>query len=221
MKKHKKWFIALGVFILLMIGGGCTLASLLLDRPFRISGPTFLYIDNDDTMDSVCVKMEKELQASSLTGFRLLSSVYGYKEHIRTGAYRIIPSENIYKVFIRLERGHQTPVRLVLPGVRTLDRLARSVSRQIMADSSQIARLLDDTVYLKELGFTRETLPAFFIPNTYEVYWNMTALDFMKRMQKEYKRFWNAERVAKAQEVGLTPVEVATLASYRRRGNCQ
>lgn len=213
MKKHKKWFIALGVFILLMIGGGCTLASLLLDRPFRISGPTFLYIDNDDTMDSVCVKMEKELQASSLTGFRLLASVYGYKEHIRTGAYRIIPSENIYKVFIRLERGHQTPVRLVLPSVRTLDRLARSVSRQIMADSSQIARLLNDTVYLKELGFTRETLPAFFIPNTYEVYWNMTALDFMKRMQKEYKRFWNAERVAKAQEVGLTPVEVATLAS--------
>ena len=59
MKKHKKWFIALGVFILLMIGGGCTLVSLLLDRPFRISGPTFLYIDNDDTMDSVCVKMEK------------------------------------------------------------------------------------------------------------------------------------------------------------------
>jgi UPF0755 protein len=32
-------------------------------------------------------------------------------------------------------------------------------------------------------------------------------------MYKEYQRFWNEDRLAKAEKLGLTPVEVATLAS--------
>jgi UPF0755 protein len=35
----------------------------------------------------------------------------------------------------------------------------------------------------------------------------------MKRMQKEHDNFWNADRQAKAQAIGLTPNEVCTLAS--------
>jgi len=33
------------------------------------------------------------------------------------------------------------------------------------------------------------------------------------RMHDEYKKFWNEERLAKAQAIGLTPFEVSTLAS--------
>ena len=63
------------------------------------------------------------------------------------------------------------------------------------------------------MGYTKETLPALFIPNTYEVYWNMSADAFMKRMQKEHAAFWNKERRGKAANIGLSPEEVATLAS--------
>ena len=63
------------------------------------------------------------------------------------------------------------------------------------------------------MGYTKETLPALFIPNTYEVYWNMSADAFMKRMQKEHAAFWNEERRGKAANIGLSPEEVATLAS--------
>ena len=35
----------------------------------------------------------------------------------------------------------------------------------------------------------------------------------MQRMQREYKIFWNDARLAKAKEIGMTPVEVAILAS--------
>lgn len=52
-----------------------------------------------------------------------------------------------------------------------------------------------------------------FIPNTYEVYWNTSAKNFMNRMKKEYDRFWNDSRKAKAKEIGMSPVEVAILAS--------
>jgi 2-methylcitrate dehydratase PrpD len=37
-----------------------------------------------------------------------------------------------------------------------------------------------------------------FIPNTYEVYWNISADDLVERMRYEYFKFWNDERLQKA-----------------------
>jgi UPF0755 protein len=113
----------------------------------------------------------------------------------------------------RLSMGYQTPVKLTIGSVRTLDRMARNASRQLMIDSVEIATLLNDTAFIRKMGYTKETLPALFIPNTYEVYWNMSAEDFMARMQKEHKAYWNEKRMKQAEAIGLTPIEVATLAS--------
>ena len=76
------------------------------------------------------------------------------------------------------------PINLTVPSVRTVDRLVRAVSRQLMIDSLDIAKLISDSAYCAQMGYTQETLPSLFIPNTYEVYWNMSADAFMKRMQK-------------------------------------
>lgn len=94
-----------------------------------------------------------------------------------------------------------------------MDRLVRAVSRQLMIDSLDIAKLISDSAYCAQMGYTQETLPSLFIPNTYEVYWNMSADAFMKRMQKEHAAFWNNDRLKRAQHIGLTPEEVSTLAS--------
>ena len=66
---------------------------------------------------------------------------------------------------------------------------------------------------LANLGFDSTTIMAMFIPNTYQIYWNTPALDLLKRMKKEYHRFWNENRMAKASAIGLSPEEVITLAS--------
>jgi UPF0755 protein len=54
---------------------------------------------------------------------------------------------------------------------------------------------------------------AMFIPNTYEVYYNVSPEGLLEKMHDEYEAFWNTERKEKAAKIGLTPVEVATLAS--------
>ena len=82
-----------------------------------------------------------------------------------------------------------------------------------MIEEDDLLPLLVDSVYCASLGFTTETILALFIPNTYEVYWNISAEKLMQRMQREYKIFWNDVRLAKAKEIGMTPVEVAILAS--------
>jgi UPF0755 protein len=52
-----------------------------------------------------------------------------------------------------------------------------------------------------------------FIPNTYEVYYNITPAQLIDRMHDEYELFWNEERRKKAEAIGLTTVEVSVLAS--------
>ena len=143
----------------------------------------------------------------------MLTRLKKYDQQIHSGAYRFDASINTLTLFRRLSNGHQTPVKVVIPSVRTLSRLARSLDRQLMPDSTEFARLVSDSAFCASLGFSLETMPALFIPNTYEAYWNTDAETFIQRMKKEYERFWTQERKDKAQACGLTPVEVSTLAS--------
>ena len=52
-----------------------------------------------------------------------------------------------------------------------------------------------------------------FIPNTYEIYWNIPVTKLLSRMKKESDSFWTSDRQAKAKAIGLTPQQVITLAS--------
>jgi UPF0755 protein len=75
-----------------------------------------------------------------------------------------------------------------------------------------------DTLYsehfLQSIGRTSANAMNIFIPNTYEVYWNITAKSFLLKMKQESEKFWNQnDRIHKAKARNLTPDEVYTLAS--------
>lgn len=215
MKKKQRnilWTV-LATIIVLGAGFAGTVYYYLFAPQFGITQTTYIYIDRDDTVDSIFHKIEIAGKPQNMSGLRFLARHEDYAAHILTGRYAIRPNDNVRYLFRRLQLGYQTPVNLVIPSVRTTARLARNVARQLMIDSTEIARLLSDTAFCSRIGYTRETLPALFIPNTYEVYWNMSAEEFVKRMQKEHAAFWNEERRKKAESIGLSPTEVATLAS--------
>lgn len=213
MEKKK---IIIGTFVaLILIGAACagTVYYYLFAPQFHPKKTVYIYIDRDDTADSIYNKVEQQGHPRSFTGFRWMAQYKKYSENIHTGRYTIRPGENVYHVFSRLYRGYQEPTNLTVGSVRTLDRLARSVGKQLMIDSAEIAGLMNDSAFQQKLGYNKETLPCLFIPETYQVYWDMSAEEFFERMQKEHQKFWNQERLDKATAIGMTPTEVCTLAS--------
>ena len=211
-KKNKKILVgSLLAAILLGIASIAHIYYYFFAQPFQITDTTYIYIDRDDDVDSVYHKIIDAGNPKQMHGFESLVRYQGY--NVKTGRYAIKPTDNMRYLHRRLSMGYQTPIKLTVGSVRTLDRIARNTARQLMVDSCEIANILNDTAYISKLGFTPETLPALFIPNTYEVYWNMSAEDFMQRMLKEHKAFWNEKRLKQAEAIGLTPIEVATLAS--------
>jgi UPF0755 protein len=145
--------------------------------------------------------------------FRWVSKKKEYTEAVKPGRYEIKKGWNTNQLVNLLRSGQQTPVMLTFNMVRFYEDLSGKVSRYLEADSLTFYQTLTVDTLPAFYGFTPETFPAMFIPNTYEFYWTSTPQDFIDRMHKEYQRFWNNERKAKAEALGLTPVDVATLAS--------
>ena len=215
MNKKKRtivWIVIL-IIILAGAGGAGSIYYYFFAKQLQLTKTTYIYIDRDDNLDSVYHKIIRNGHPKSMFGFQYLAEKEKYGDNIRTGRYALNPSDNMRYLFRRLSMGYQTPINLTVPSVRTVDRLVRAVSRQLMIDSLDIAKLISDSAYCAQMGYAQETLPSLFIPNTYEVYWNMSADAFMKRMQKEHAAFWNNDRLNRAQHIGLTPEEVSTLAS--------
>jgi len=173
----------------------------------------YIYVDSDDTQDSVFAKLAPIASGHAMTGFRTLARHSGFAENIRTGRYAIRPGEGAFKVFRHLKNGLQSPISLTIPEVRTMDRLAGALSRKLMLDSAEVANALAESAFCAKYGCDTMTIAALFVPNTYDIYWNVSLDRFMQRMQKEHDNFWNTQRKEKAKAMGLTPTEVATMAS--------
>jgi UPF0755 protein len=137
-----------------------------------------------------------------------------YPDNIHAGRYKLTGGMSNKALVHALALGMQEPVRLTLSGnIRTNRRLAALLARHIEPDSLDILRALNDTHLTASYGFTPATIMGMFVPNTYEVYWNINAAALMQRMKKEYDAFWNAGRREKAAAMHFTPEEVVTLAS--------
>lgn len=173
----------------------------------------YVYIDEDDTPDSVYLKLEQIAKPSALTGFRTLARHYDYANNIRTGRYAIEPGQNTVNTFRIFRNGRQEPIMLTIPESRTMQQLAARLSAKLMIDSATIAQALTDQKVCEEYGYDTCTIAAMFVPNTYEVYWNTSIEKLLARLSSEHDKFWTTERKQKATVIGLSPNEVCTLAS--------
>ncbi len=135
-----------------------------------------------------------------------------YQRVVRPGRYHFKPGTNSNQMVNMLRAGLQEPVRLTFNNIRFPPQLAAVVSNYIQADSASVAELFTPET-AADYGFSIETFSAMFIPNTYEFYWTTSASDFVARMKVEHDRFWNETRMARAAELGMSPVEVTILAS--------
>ena len=88
----------------------------------------YLYIDQNDNIDSVLVKLKDISSEHGLFAFQTLARHTNYKEKIRTGRSGIKPSEGAFTAFRHIKNGMQEPVNLTIPSVRTLKPSKRPLS---------------------------------------------------------------------------------------------
>ena len=203
-----------------LIEGGVIAAVILLVAGYLFFGPgygvsktTYIYIDKDDNIDSVYSKIERKAEPHFMPLFKFMAKALNYPDHIRTGRYAIRSMSSTLGVLRSMRNGSQAPVELTIPSVRTLDKLAGALSQKLMLDSTDILDALEDENVCRKYGYDTLTIGCMFIPNTYEVYWDISLNKLLDKMDKESKAFWTPARKAKAKKAGLTEEQVITIAS--------
>lgn len=215
MKLKKKSIILLSVLliILLTVGYlGFTIKNSLYSG-FNIEKTTYLYIDEKKDYNKLLEDLQNTAKIENIATFKRVASFYDYPKQIKTGRYAVTPSTTVQELMHILKGGHQTPVNLKFNNIRTKEDLAVRISDQLMISKDQLLTTLNDSAVCSKLGLTPQTISSMFIPNTYQFYWDISLQSFLKKMKKEYDKFWTEERLSKAKDLGLTPVEVSTLAS--------
>ena len=215
--KQIKWII-LSVLAVILIAGGTFLAK----QYYHYTVSNFKSYDGEAhhykvypnmTSDSVLAAITNDYEMASELAW-CMHCQYMHYEHPKPGHYRFAAEISNQELIRRLLLGEQTPIKLSFTqAIRTREQLAAHMGKKLMLDSAEVIDRLNNKEYMAHFGLTPETAVCLFIPNTYEVYWTMTADQLFARMHKEYQRFWNEERMEKAKRLGLTPIEIATIAS--------
>ena len=169
----------------------------------------YVYVLTDSKYDDV--KKILAPYVKNMNRFDLVASKRGYDENVVPGRFLLTNGMNSYALVKAMRMN--LPVKLAFNNQERVEDLAGRVGSQIEADSLSLLTSFKDSIFLKESGFNEENVLAMFIPNTYEVYWNTSAVKFRDKMIKEYRNFWTKERVAKAEKQGLTPIDATILAS--------
>ncbi|MBA9075668.1 endolytic transglycosylase MltG [Rufibacter quisquiliarum] len=213
-RKTSKWTYALVLVMFLFVCFSYYAYQIVYTANVEVKGePVYVLIPRGATYEQAMDSIDAKKVVIDRLSLRFMAKLMDYPELVKPGRYELKDGMTNYKLIAKLRSGDQDPVKLTYTNVRLKKDLAQKLSTFIDASPSQIDSLLNSPSFTKKLGFDTTTILTMFIPNTYEMYWTTPATEMMERMKKEYDNFWTAEREAKAQDVGLSKVEVSILAS--------
>ncbi|MBO6881571.1 endolytic transglycosylase MltG [Winogradskyella sp.] len=170
----------------------------------------YIYVPTNARYSEIREQLEPLLD--DIETFDALARQKKYTSNIKAGRFAIEKGMNNNEI-INSIRSKNLPLKIAFNNQNSLEDLAGRISTQIEADSLSLINAMTDKDFLRENGFIRATALCMYLPNSYEFFWNTSAKNFRDKMLKEYNRFWNDNRKAKAEELNLTPNEVITLAS--------
>lgn len=170
----------------------------------------FVKIPTNSTENQLLDSIGKHVK--DLSKFSKAANYKDYFSNIKPGRYKLENGFNNNQIINSL-RSNNVPIKITYNNIETFDQLIKRISERIEADSLSLSNVFYEEKFLNDLGLDSESVFSLFIPNTYEFFWNTSAIQFRERILKEFDRFWNDSRIEKSKKVNLNPIEVMTLAS--------
>lgn len=208
MQRKTLLWLLLAVVLVIAVGAVAAAASF---KGNAVRTEQEFYVRSTDSYETLTDSLLPRIRHRA--AFRRYARHIDLDKSFKPGHYVLKPGMNVIEIARMLKLGLQTPVRVTINNVRIPSQLAQKLSRQLDADSTAFMQALTSEELAREVGFDSVTLFSMFIPDTYEFYWTVSPEELVRRMKREYDRFWTEERDAKRKRSGLSRLEVMTLAS--------
>jgi UPF0755 protein len=212
-KKTKKRLWILFIIVVLVAGTGI---YILENHNVRIPAnkdKDYLYIPTGSDFKTVLNILEEKNLVRDKNSFIILARSTGYDKKVIAGKYKLNKSMTNLELVRLLRSGKQEPVKLVIRGSQSLEDYEDYIAANLEIDRAELARKMEDEIFLQKFNLKKETASCLVIPNTYEYYWNTSLDKFLEKTGLAYIKFWNEKRLSQCLEAGLTRTEMVTLAS--------
>jgi peptidoglycan lytic transglycosylase G len=172
----------------------------------------FVLIPHNTTIASLTDSLKTYLNNDA--SFKWVASLKKYDKKIKSGRYYIKKGWNNNTLINHLRSGKQEPINLVFNNQNNLNDLSERLAKQVEPDAVSILNAMRDSVFLKQQHLTLDNALGIYIPNSYQVYWNISAIGLRDKLFKEYQLFWQRNgRLKKAENIHLSPQQVISLAA--------
>lgn len=173
----------------------------------------FFYIHTGASYQQVKDSLKKNNIIGTGFWFDKVAAYSHYDKNVKPGKYRINEGMSVVNLVKMLRNGRQSPVKLVITKLRTKEDLAKKIGDNFETDSLHVINFLNNKDSVLQFDADTNTVMTIVIPNTYTYTWNTPVTNIFKKLYNEAKKFWNEDRLKKAERLHLTPKEVYTIAS--------
>ena len=209
----KKILIPLIIFSTILTTGSVYTYQMLYSPNFLINADDkFIIIEENTDFNELIKKLEEDTLINDILSFSFLSKLMEYQENIKIGAYKVKMNMSNYEMITMLRSGNQTPIKLTFTYARKIEDLAEKITTKLKMSKDDLLNYLNENIN-NYSGFKKTDIISIFLPDTYEVYWNISPEKLTNKMYSEYKKFWNEERLSKLDKINLNQKEAIVLAS--------
>lgn len=170
-------------------------------------------IKSGTTYRQVLVDLDKQRIVNDMVSFSFLARLKNMDRRIQPGRYLLRRDMTNLEAINSIMGGRREAVEITFTNVRLIRELGERITKNLGVTEEEFRAALDKFIATNSQGFTRENILCMFIPNTYQVYFNVVPDELVERMNEEYAHFWNETRRARADAIGLSQIEVSILAS--------
>ena len=174
---------------------------------------TKITINHGESLSIISSKLLKSGIITNEKFFGLATKIMGLEKSIPVGTYQL---ENIYinkDIINRLVYGSPEVKRITLLEGWNIKQVCSHLSKEMGFDYNYLLEIINDKNFMQSLELESDNLEGYLYPETYYFFDGERERSVIRRLVKEYKKFWSNTNITKADSMNLTQHQIVTLAS--------
>ena len=145
--------------------------------------------------------------------FGLATRIMGLEKSIPVGSYQLENVKINKDIVNRLVYGSPEIKRITLLEGWNIKQVCTHLSQEMDFDYSNLLEIINDKNFVESLKLDSDNLEGYLYPETYYFFDGERERSVIRRLVKEYKKFWSDKNITRADSMKLTQHQIVTLAS--------
>jgi UPF0755 protein len=172
-----------------------------------------LKIKRGTSFDGILNLMVEQGIIPNDTKIKIAAKILGWRSKLKAGKYELSGGSSSYRLLKTLVDGKVAIEWVTIPEGKNARQIASILRQKIETDSSRFMHLVNDSLYAKKLSIEALSLEGFLFPETYGFHWGMKPEEIIPVMVNEFKKQFDDTLYWRTKELGLSVLELVTLAS--------